>query len=193
MWYIELGVSEGGERMDRVGGWGGVGGCWLRGGVEEEAVRRWALPAITGARCSWESGAIHHVRDGGVMWREVMAFLSSLKQKGGGVGGGGIIRGHRGAPHCPFTPTLPAFPWRTWDAQMLIVFVCLFAALLRRGGGVWLLFWAFLPGMDRRWHSGLQLIFLQRNVSPALKSNQRARPGPTTAAELILRSDLSRH
>lgn len=28
----------------------------------------------------------------------------------GGVGGGGIIRGHRGAPHCPFTPTLPAFP-----------------------------------------------------------------------------------
>lgn len=35
------------------------------------------------------------MRDGGVMWREVMAFLSSLKQKG--VGGGvGIISGATG-------------------------------------------------------------------------------------------------
>lgn len=33
------------------------------------------------------------MRDGGVMWREVMAFLSSLKQKGrgGGVGWGGSL------------------------------------------------------------------------------------------------------
>lgn len=44
--------------------------------------RRRALPAITGARCSWERGAIHHVRDGRVMWREVMAFLSPPKQRG---------------------------------------------------------------------------------------------------------------
>lgn len=29
-----------------------------------------------------ERGAIHHVRDGRVMWREVMAFLSPLKQRG---------------------------------------------------------------------------------------------------------------
>lgn len=55
------------------------------------------------------------MRDGGVMWREVMAFLSPLKQKGwggggGGGDGGGVIRGHRRAPHCPFTPTLLAFP-----------------------------------------------------------------------------------
>lgn len=68
-----------------------------------------------------------------------MAFLSSLKQKGGrGVGWWwwGIIRGHRGAPHCPLPPTLLAFPCRTWDAETLIVFVCLLAAMLRRGGGV---------------------------------------------------------
>lgn len=50
-------------------------------------------------------------------WRGNVAggngFSQFAETEGGGVvvgEGGGIIRGHRGAPHCPFTPTLPAFP-----------------------------------------------------------------------------------